>query len=197
MGGREKIPFEKKLLSEPCASCDMRCCTHFSIPITAYDMARIADKLKCAPEEFCHLVDAKKIEAPPHSDAFIFDENGKLHEKVLALKKKQNGACHFFRGVMGCGIHGFHPIPCRVYPFVFGEKGRLKYNKHFVCPRIWSNGEYSKTETASLLEEFEREVKLHNRFVREWNAKHAREYAGKDAEKAFFKFLMKAAGKHA
>jgi len=195
MGGKERLPFEKKLLSEPCASCDMRCCTHFSIPITCFDMARICNRLKCRPQEFCHLADAKKIEAPPHSDVFIFDENGRLHEKALALKKKPSGSCHFFRGAMGCGIHGFHPIPCRVYPFVFGEGGRLKYNKHLVCPRKWKDGEYGKSETGELLEEFEKEVKLHNKTVREWNARHAGEYAGAEAEAAFFEFALLAAKK--
>ncbi len=182
-------------LAEPCASCHMRCCTHFTIPLTAFDIARICSKLNCAPSEFCHLVESEKVEASPHANVLVFDENGKICEKTAVLRKKENGACTFFRELRGCGIHGFHPMPCRAYPFAFDANGKMKKNRHFVCPREWKKGEdYDEGEVEKMLEKMENEIAGHNKLVRKWNAEFAKKITGEKAESEFFGYLEKSAG---
>lgn len=178
------------MLGEPCASCHMRCCTHFSIPITLFDMARICAKLKCQPSDFCHLAPADSVEQAPHENVFLFDGKGKLREMSLRLRKKTDGSCTFFRGISGCSIHGFHPLACRAYPFVFDERGGLKKNVHFICPRDWKKNEYDEGGVKAVLEKMELEISAHNKIVRKWNAKKSAKNKGAASEEAFFAFLQ-------
>ena len=178
------------MLSKPCAPCNMRCCTHFNVPVTVFDIGRVCEKLKCNLSGFCSLVPADRVEQAPHANVFLFDEKGGMREMALVLRKKEDGSCIFFGRVRGCGIHGFHPLACRAYPFVFDWKGKLKYNRHFICPRKWKEGEYDEDEMKEALDGMEKEISSHDRIIRKWNAKKAKEKKGKTAEKEFFRFLQ-------
>ncbi len=178
------------MLSQPCASCSMRCCTHFTIPVSVFDIGRICAKLKCPATEFCRLVPAESIEQAPHANVFLFGEDGAMRVMALVLKKKPDNSCTFFRGMQGCSIHGFHPMACRAYPFVFGGEGGLKKNRHFVCPRDWKKNEYDAKGVANVLDGMEREIEAHDKIIRKWNAKLAKKEKGNRVEKAFFAFLQ-------
>ena len=177
-------------ISEPCASCAVRCCNRFAVPITVFDAARICKKLKCRPEEFAALADAKNIEPSIHSGIFIFHD-GFLEERLLTLLRLPNNFCIFSRHLQGCAIWGFHPTVCQAYPFILGEDISLAYTKNFACMRKWQDNEYNKKKMLKLAMQNHVEIMMHNKIVREWNAKKA----NKGGEKEFWKFALAKAKK--
>ncbi|MFH0927166.1 MAG: YkgJ family cysteine cluster protein [Candidatus Micrarchaeota archaeon] len=173
-------------VSEPCASCGVKCCNRFAVPITGFDLVRLIEKTGLVPHEFCHLADAKNIEAAPHSLVFIFVD-GKLEERLLSLKRKKNMYCIFSNHSKGCGVWGAHPFVCRAYPFTTDERGEIKYVKNFVCPRKWEKGEYVERVVKKVVAAQNQEIAEYNKIVRKWNAQHSK--GGSEGE--FFEFLLK------
>lgn len=177
-------------ITEPCKSCAVRCCNRFAVPLTYLDVARICERTGMRAQEFCELADAKNIETAPHSLVFIF-EGEKMQERLLALKRKKNMYCCFSMHSKGCVVWGAHPMVCRAYPFVGDGKKGIKYAKNFVCPRKWEKGEYNAQEMAATVAKMEKEIELHNKLVRKWNA----ECAKNSGEKEFFEFMKKMGNK--
>ncbi len=179
-------------LAEPCASCGEKCCNRFAVPVTGFDLVRIADRLGDEPWEFAELAPAAEIQAAPHWLVFIFDEKGQMREKLLTLQRRRNNYCIFSRHSQGCAIWGFHPMVCRAYPFAFTGGERIGYTKNFVCPRPWEQKEWP-ANVRQILEVQNLEMEEYNKIVREWNAAHSRQQMKRGTEggeKAFWKFLM-------
>ena len=173
-------------ISEPCASCGVKCCNRFAVAITGFDLIRILDRTGGLPDEVCQLADSKNIEPAPQSLVFIF-RDGKLEERLLSLKRKKNMYCVFSNHSRGCSIWGAHPMVCRAYPFRADETGEIKYVKNFVCPRKWEKTEYVRTVVARIIEIQNDEIEAYNKIVRCWNAKYSKE----GGEKEFFEYLIK------
>ncbi|MCL6088965.1 MAG: YkgJ family cysteine cluster protein [Candidatus Marsarchaeota archaeon] len=171
---------------EPCASCGVKCCNRFAVPLTGFDVVRILDKLGGEPTEFAQLADARSIEGSPHSTVFIF-EHGKLSERLLVLKRHQKtNWCVFSRHSAGCAIWGFHPMVCRAYPFILKPEGGLGYTKNYACPRSWEKGEYAEAGVRQVVEQQNEELAQYNKLVRAWNAEKAK----KGDEKGFWKYIL-------
>jgi Fe-S-cluster containining protein len=172
---------------EPCASCGVRCCNRFAVPITGFDIIRIIERIGGEPKDFAQLAPAENIESSPHSLIFIFEE-GKLSERLLVLKRhpKTNWCC-FSRHTNGCAIWGFHPLVCQAYPFILGKNQRIEYTKNFVCPRKWEKSEYLEKEVRRIIEKQNLEIEKYNKIVRAWNA----EKAESANEGMFWKYLIK------
>ena len=175
-------------VSEPCASCGVRCCNRFAVPLSGFDVVRIAARTGLEPKEFCELADSKNIEAAPHSLVFIF-RGGKIEERLLTLIRKKNMYCVFSKHSKGCGVWGAHPFVCRAYPFRVDESGEIKYVKNFVCPRKWEKNEYLEDVVRRIVEKQNREIIEHNKIVRRWNAEFAA--GNKEGEKGFFDYLIR------
>ncbi len=201
--GRKTAPIDKALalssassspITEPCASCGVKCCNRFAVPLTGFDVARILDKLGGEPTEFAQLADSRSIEGSPHSTVFIF-EHGKLSERLLVLKRHpKTNWCVFSRHSAGCAIWGYHPMVCRAYPFILKPEGGpvgtnaggLGYTKNYVCPRNWEKGEYDEAGVRQVVEQQNEELAEYNKLVRAWNAEKAK----KGDEKGFWEYIL-------
>jgi Fe-S-cluster containining protein len=173
--------------------------------VTGFDLVRIVDKLEEDPWAFAELAHAAEIESAPHTMVFLFNEKGKMEERLLTLQRRKNNYCIFSRHSQGCAIWGFHPMVCRAYPFAYKEGGKIGYTKNFVCPRPWEKSEWPEN-VRNILEVQNKEMEEYNKIVREWNATrakkegekeregkhalHSPEHPMRGAEKAFWKFLM-------
>ena len=82
-----------------CKTCG-RCC-HQDIPLTIYDIHRIARELGMPDREVFQKSVAKKT--APRVNTF-------------AMKKKKDGSCVFLGEDSKCTIHGFKPRVCSFYP---------------------------------------------------------------------------------
>ncbi len=173
-------------ITEPCASCGVRCCNRFAVPITGFDVLRIIAATGKKTPEFAQLALAVNIESAPHTHVFIF-ENGKMEERLLTLHRLKNNFCAFSLHSAGCSIWGHHPLVCRTYPFVVDAKGNLKMTKNLVCPRKWEKNEFDEKKMKELGEQMNEEIFEYNKIVRKWNATRAKV----GSEEDFFKFLNK------
>ncbi len=184
VSGGGRCPFIP--ISEPCASCGVRCCNRFAVPITGFDVVRIWSATGRKPDEFAQLALAQNIESAPHTPIFIFEE-GQMEERLLTLHRLKNNFCVFSLHSAGCSIWGNHPLVCKTYPFVVDKAGKLAYTKNFVCPRKWEKSEYDEKRMLTLGEQMNVEIEEYNRLVRKWNATKAK--SGTEAD--FWKFLIK------
>lgn len=80
--------------SHTCQRCT-RCCRHYRIPVTPFDLLRLADKLGISTTE----VIARHLDGGQH------------------LRRRKDGACKFLTD-QGCAVHGGRPLVCRMYPLV-------------------------------------------------------------------------------
>jgi len=177
---------DAEVVSEPCASCGVKCCNRFAVPITGFDLIRLIEKTGLEIDKFCRLADSKYIESAPHSLVFIFNK-GELEERLLTLIRKKNEYCVFSKHSKGCGVWGSHPMVCRAYPFTVDEKGNIQSVKNFVCPRKWEKNEYAERAVKAVVAKQNLEIEAYNKIVRKWNADHSKE----KGEKEFFEYLIK------
>ncbi|MDD5334121.1 MAG: YkgJ family cysteine cluster protein [Rhodoferax sp.] len=80
--------------SHTCKRCT-RCCRHYRIAVTPFDLLRLADKLGISTTE----VIARHLDGSQH------------------LRRRKDGACEFLTD-QGCAVHGGRPLVCRMYPLV-------------------------------------------------------------------------------
>lgn len=114
-------------IPEPCASCGGKCCNRFAVPITHLDVLRLAKHTGKEPIEFCRLEDSQNISKNPYPKVFVENEQGKLIEKMLVLKRTKTDWCVFFARSNGCTVHQGRPMVCRTYPFsLFSEFAKEK-----------------------------------------------------------------------
>jgi len=85
----------KSRFSYHCNRCN-RCCHNKRIPITPYDIVRLARKLEISTGEFIER---------------FTDEGIRLKVRM----EDANAACVFL-GPSGCTVHSDRPAPCRIYP---------------------------------------------------------------------------------
>ena len=141
--------------SNPCDECGARCCKKFLIAPTASDIARLSSKLGTAAPEFLEAFPAEKC-ACVHAPSFWVD--GK--EIFIGLKRKK-GACLFLRG-NACSVHNFKPLVCRTFPFCLNK---YEVEKSSFCGK----DVLMEKDGKSLIERYERELKLMRRDAVEWN----------------------------
>jgi len=173
-------------IGEPCASCGVKCCNRFAVPLTGFDVARIIDATGVGAQDFCRLERADLIGEAPHSKIFIF-VGGRIEERLLALKRRKNEYCVFSLHSEGCAVWGAHPYACKAYPFELDENGKIRYGDNFVCPRKWESGEFDVKKVSEIVRGMRGEIEEYNKIVRKWNAQFAKE----GDEKKFFSYLLK------
>ena len=172
-------------IADPCATCGVRCCNRFAVPITGFDLVRILEKKQTLDySQICELADAKNIESAPHSLVFIYNDK-KLEEKLLTLIRKKNMYCIFSKHSRGCDAWGAHPYVCKAYPFCIKDK-KITYVKNFACPRKWQNNEYDESAIRKIVQKQNDEIEQYNKIVREWNAK----FSTTRDQQHFFEYLI-------
>ena len=155
-----------------CRLCNSNCCKEFVITITAFDLLRIAQKIKNY-EKYIEIRPANLINL---QEEFVLEF--KEGYGILAIKSHP---CIFLKENK-CSIWNFAPMSCRLYPF--NIEGKKIINA--VCP-LHASLLFSFTKPQKeLLEKAKKENELYKKIVKEWNAK-------KSTKKEVLPFLIKRA----
>lgn len=178
-------------VDEPCASCKGKCCRLFVVSTTIADVLRIMDVLDVSPSDFVTARKASGVNYALEQPVFLPDENGKVGEYLMCLKRRGDGACIFHAEDGRCVVHGFAPRACQSYPFLFDDSGRVGYIKRFVCRRKWLASEQDTARQRAITSWLQNELKKTAVITRRWNAEFAR---GGDFNK-FLKFAISEARK--
>ena len=150
----------KHAKQSPCFSCDGFCCGSYSIELTAFDIRRLMQGLELVPEEFCTTLRSWV------GRCMITPSIIKGEEVNLVLKHSSQNFCLFFRGgTKACGVYENRPRVCAVYPFHFAKGWALTERADALCPVSWK-GSIDANKMASVLEQLEREVCIHNELVK-------------------------------
>jgi Fe-S-cluster containining protein len=130
-------------VSAPCASCHVRCCFAYVVPVTGFDAWRIATELQIGLDQFLVAIPANEQQPT----AFRLDLSGRFH--AIALDKQEDDgehdgdrACIFWypllEGYGRCGVYAVRPNVCRTYP-AYLRDGAVHLRQDVVCPpRSWS-----------------------------------------------------------
>lgn len=162
-------------VGEPCASCDGKCCGMFLITVTAYDIARIFERVGGAPADFLSLKRTDEASFALEQPVFLSDGRGGVHEYLVCLGKGEGRFCMFHTEDGRCAIHPFAPLACRAYPFVSeGSNGELKYVERLACRRKWTASEKKESGAGEALDRLKTELRKNAVIVRKWNAEHGR-----------------------
>jgi len=143
----------------PCSFCSADCCKNHYITVTAFDIARLSEKLGKKAEEFAVLYPLKLINYD-NDTVLEMQEEGCTMEYVLCLKSHP---CLFLEKNR-CTIHDFSPSVCRMYP----KQINGNYNFGF-CP-IPSKMVFRMTGI-NMKNDFIAELEVYKKIVAEWNKK--------------------------
>jgi len=182
-------------VTEPCASCNGKCCSKFVVSVTGFDIARLKQAVGKGFGSFLTNRCAEEVVFSMEQPFFLFGLDGNLEERLLCLKKKKDGSCVFQNRDGRCGIHEKAPVVCRAYPFVLSEIGggqeQIDYVDCFVCPRHWNKTEREAGRFEEIGKRLRYEFSKNGAIVRKWNATQARKN-GASFEK-FVSYLLRTA----
>jgi Fe-S-cluster containining protein len=158
-------------MSNPCATCSTRCCHRYVVPVSGYDVYRIATGLHLAPEQF--LVTVPQPEPTPYS----FRLSGSTDTYELALDKSpsraENKPCVFWLPVGGgagrCGIHPYRPYACQVYPATLEDAGMVR-REDVICPaQAWRDDTFEAPIWRRQYLRMQSESDIYQLTVARWN----------------------------
>jgi Fe-S-cluster containining protein len=117
--------------SRACHACHGPCCFEYSVPVTGFELCRLASGLGVPWRAIADL----SSERDARHDAFRLDRGPAWH--LFVLKRRASGACLFLVEIddthRRCGVHPLRPGPCRMYPLVVGDDG-LEIGEAALCP---------------------------------------------------------------
>lgn len=102
-----------------CKQCGQCCEGRGGIVLSKKDLLRLADFLKCSPQE-------------------VIDKYGEYSNGKLKLRTGEHGYCVFFNHAASCAVHEGKPDICRAWPFFRGnllDEFSLSMAQDF-CPGI-------------------------------------------------------------
>ena len=121
-------------MTNPCAECTRRCCHHYVVTVTGYDVWVIANGLRLAPEQFLVTVPQK-----PSARTFRLDGSERMYDIALdkAKARTREKPCVFWLGLPGgggrCGIYPYRPFVCQTYPAMLNGGDPLR-REDVLCP---------------------------------------------------------------
>jgi Fe-S-cluster containining protein len=153
--------------SRACLSCHGPCCLEHVVPVSGYDLWRLARNLGVPWASVVEL-DFDKM---PLNDGFRLDRGPKHY--YFTLKRRESGACQFLVEIDGgyrrCGVHALRPGPCRRYPLVPSGDG-VELGNHAVCPEPQAAMYRAALgELRHLVDEPEAERALYHRVLERWD----------------------------
>jgi Fe-S-cluster containining protein len=158
----------------PCFACPAPCCSSYVVPITAFDLWRMARTLELPWQEVAEPGPGKAEEF----DCFRLDDSERRHG--FYLLRKPSGACRFLvelpDGPSRCGAHLGRPLACRTYPFKTVLTGDgLDFISHTLCPpRERALFEAARERFRPAVVDEMEERMLHVRAVHRWDQMAAR-----------------------
>jgi Fe-S-cluster containining protein len=181
-----------KWLSFRCTGCG-NCCKEPLLPLTDFDVKRIAARTGDAPKDFVTWVDRQGIDMDDEPEGFVILKQGK---RVMTLRHERGG-CRYLDEEDRCSIYTSRPVGCRIFPFdpTFGKKDgklrRLTLIQAADC-KYELDGKNSVPEIKKLSEQHEETTHAYQDRIAEWNSVQTkRKRSGKSAQTAreFFAFL--------
>ncbi len=124
-------------MSNPCATCVNQCCHEYVVPLSGFDVYRIATGLHMAPEQF--VVAVRQAEETHFSFqlAGMPDDHFELALDKAGERNSDDRPCVFWLPVGSasgrCGIYPYRPFACQVYPATL-EGGRMVRREDVICP---------------------------------------------------------------
>ena len=158
----------RMLLSEPCKSCDARCCRGLAVVLTIPEALRLQKALGKPPEEFMEFSSSVNYRRTPHYPLLAKTEAGITEYFIILKKQPGDNACIFLNKLNMCGIHRDRPHVCRLYPFDFDAK---KMKKTALCPKKYPKEEEMEATARALLSDLHE----HGVMARGWSAGRAGE----------------------
>jgi Fe-S-cluster containining protein len=144
----------------PCKFCDAACCKSYTITATAFDVLRATEASGKKPEEFAMLHQARLLAFDPD---MALDMQGDNWIYLLGLRSHP---CAFLDlKTNQCAIHASAPLSCRRYPFQLNEKLNARFCP--LLPHLIFRLQGPDLPAAQVA----RELELHKKLVKEWNAK--------------------------
>ena len=147
--------------SEPCSSCDARCCRKYLVAVVPSDVLKISKRLGKTPTEFLNLFPSSDCSCAHSIPLWL---RGK--EFYLGLRRGGNG-CVFLTADNRCSIHKFKPLVCSTFPFLLDGENVAKSN---ACSKAWEGGEGSRRP----LRKYHAELKAMRRKIVEWDWHHSK-----------------------
>ena len=181
-----------KWLSFRCTGCG-NCCKEPLLPLTDFDVKRIAARTGDEPKDFVKWVDRHGIDMDDEPEGFVMLRQGK---RVMTLRHEQGG-CRYLDEKDRCSIYTARPVGCRIFPFdpTFGKRDgklrRLTLIQAADC-KYAMDGENDVGEIKKLHEQHEETTNAFHERIAEWNREQMRrKRGGKAAQTAreFFQFL--------
>lgn len=157
-------------MTNPCAECTRRCCHHYVVTVTGYDVWVIANGLRLAPEQFLVTVPQK-----PSARTFRLDGSERMYDIALdkAKARTREKPCVFWLGLPGgggrCGIYPFRPFVCQTYPAMLngGDPAR---REDVLCPaEAWRDGSLQMPAWRERLYRMQVEFDIYGLVVARWN----------------------------
>ncbi|MBF6303009.1 YkgJ family cysteine cluster protein [Nocardia amamiensis] len=147
-----------------CSVCIGRCCTRYSIEVTAHDLQRISSAQGLPAATICGTVPSWEGRCPIEPSRI----RGDLVNVVIS---QSDTGCRFYRGGHdgNCGIYPVRPRSCAVYPF-FGGDGIVLQRENLPCPAPWSAQRHAPT-VADDIDIMMAEISTHNQLVRDINTR--------------------------
>lgn len=151
----------------PCAGCGGACCAQLSITVSVVDVARIVRHLQVPVSPLL----ARYVDEDPAERPYVFWIRRQPIALALCPPGEALEGCPFLMRVgedARCGIYGFRPGTCRVYPYT-RTAGRITHKRNALCPHAFKPDEAELAWLQAEIDTYQAEWDLHARFCRQWN----------------------------
>ncbi|MFW9910497.1 MAG: YkgJ family cysteine cluster protein [Candidatus Thorarchaeota archaeon] len=161
-----------------CTMCGA-CCKHTSlvVTLTGRDIVRIARAIEFDSSQILKIIDfylPKKRDALPQGLKHIPRVLTEKGPAIIALKKRESGACVFLTADNLCAIHQFRPGACASFPFVFKESnGDIMWGfsaMKEICPGIGDGPKISEPELHDIARDVLEDLQIYGDFTSDWNS---------------------------
>ena len=167
---------------DACVDCPAFCCTSYSVPMSGFDLWRLARGLQLGWQEVAE-VRAERA----YWEGFALHA-GAARFGLFLRTRPRSEICHFLLQLPGgarrCGAHAARPMACRFYPYQPNESGReLAMMTQAMCPApslAWFDERRSQAQAMVQEELAERQLYLFA--VARWNQHLAKSPHRYDAE---------------
>ncbi len=118
-----------------CLACEGRCCSVYIVPLTGFDVWRIVQAQRLAPELFIQ----REPEDYPTPAGFLLRPGGPTFAIALRHQydRRNERPCIFLlqlrEGIQRCGIYAHRPLACQTYPMQLQLAGVVP-RADMLCP---------------------------------------------------------------
>lgn len=154
-----------------CLGCEGQCCTTYIVPLTGYDVWRIVQAQRLAPELFVQ----REPEDYPTDTGFLLRPVGSTYGLSLQHHhtRRNERPCVFLmqlrEGVQRCGIYAHRPLACQTYPIHIQQEQPLPREDMLCPPGSWSGAAHNPASWRERLQLQDQQWQQYAGVVRAWN----------------------------